>query len=253
MIDLHCHILPGLDDGAQTLDEALAMARIAVADGITDIVATPHTHNGLYMNKAEDILQAVSHLQEALNREGIPIRIHPGSEVHIQVELLENILSGETLTYGNHRKYVLLELPTLNLPRFMEQLLYELNVAGITPIIAHPERNLLLRENPELLANWVRHDAIAQLTAGSLLGLLGDRAKKAAEFMVKRRLIHMIASDGHNTVRRRPELVEAYRVVEKLMSKEEVQIYRFNTKAILRGENCTVLEPLYNKKKKWIF
>ncbi|HEU4963699.1 MAG TPA: CpsB/CapC family capsule biosynthesis tyrosine phosphatase [Bacilli bacterium] len=255
MIDLHCHILPGLDDGAQTLEDALEMARIAVADGITDIVATPHTRDGVYRNDAEAVLAAVESFQRELEAAEIPLRIHPGAEVHVHVEFVENLLDGNTLTIGNGRKYVLLELPVQSIPRFTDELIYELSVEGITPIIAHPERNVALRENPNRLAEWIEQGAIAQVTAGSLLGKMGERAKKTAELMVQRRLVHVVASDAHNSGRRRPELGEAYRVLASLVDEEEATRYQVNASAVLQGGSCTVLEPaqVVAKKKRFFF
>lgn len=256
MIDLHCHILPGLDDGAQTLEDALEMVRIAVADGITDIVATPHTQDGIYRNHRDVVLGAVERFQHILNEEGLPLTIHPGSEVHIHADFIESVLSSCDLTINDGGKYVLLELPVQSIPRFAEELLYELQVEGITPIIAHPERNNLLREDPNILAEWVRDGAIAQVTAGSLLGQMGERSKATAEYMVKHNLVHVVASDAHNAGRRRPNLREAYRRIGELTSPEEEEVFRYNARAVLLGESCKVLEPvemIRAKKKRFFF
>ncbi|SEM93610.1 tyrosine-protein phosphatase [Lihuaxuella thermophila] len=251
MIDLHCHILPGLDDGAQTMVEALEMARIAVADGITDIVATPHTHDGIYKNLSKEVLKAVDEFQSVLDRKGIPLRVHPGAEVHIHVEFLRNIFSFNVLTV-NQCRYVLLELPVQTIPRFTEKLIYELLENGLVPMIAHPERNAVIRENFDLLADWIREGAIAQLTAGSLMGWMGERTKAVAEYMVKHRLVQVIASDAHNTVRRRPELKTAYELISHITSREEERMFRINAEAVFWGEDCERLEPTIDRNKKWI-
>lgn len=255
MIDLHCHILPGLDDGAQSMEEALEMARMAVQDGMTDIVATPHTYNGLYLNRAVDILKAVDDLQQALDRESIPLRIHPGAEVHVHAECIEHILSSEILTICNGRKYLLLELPFHHIPRFTDDLLYELKIQEIIPIIAHPERNAVLCERPNILVNWIQEGALAQLTAGSLLGHLGERAKSVAEYMVEHGLVHVIASDAHNTRRRRPELRAAYLALAEKFSPELAECFKENARIILRGESLQIESPIARpkKKKKWLF
>jgi protein-tyrosine phosphatase len=250
MIDIHCHILPGLDDGAQTLEDALDLARIAVADGITDIVATPHTHDGIYRNDASVVLSAVAEFQQMLDAEQIPLRIHPGAEVHLHLELVENLLSNQTLTLGNQRKYLLLEFPSQSVPNFADDMLYELMIAGITPIIAHPERNTVLREDLNLLRKWVEQGALAQVTAGSLTGKLGERAKLAAQRMVQQRLAHLVASDAHNIRNRRPGLSDAYDLVP-----QEAEMFKYNAWAVLHGRPCKILEPIAreSRKKRFFF
>ena len=235
IVDLHCHILPNLDDGPAGLGEALRMARMAVQDGITDVVATPHTSNGIYSNKAEDVISAVKIFRQALDREQIPLQIHPGSEVHIHVELIQNIESMSILTFGNEKRYVLLELPQFNLPLMTDLLINELKCAGITPVIAHPERNQVLCSDPGRLARWIREGAVAQLTAGSLTGELGRRVQKTAEYMVKHKLAHLIASDGHNDGVRSPILSKGYKALERFLSAQAVSAYILNAAAVLYG------------------
>ncbi|MGZ4135512.1 MAG: tyrosine-protein phosphatase [Tumebacillaceae bacterium] len=250
MVDLHCHILPGLDDGAQSLEDALEMARLAVEDGITDIVATPHTHDGIYLNRQSDVLTAVEQFQRALDEHEIPLRIHPGNEVHVHVELIENVTSFESLTIGNQRKYLLFELPVQTIPSYVDDLLYELQVEGITPIIAHPERNAVLRKEPDRLAKWVEDGAIAQVTAGSLVGTMGERSKAAAEYMVTHRLVHVVASDAHNCGNRKTVVRQAFERLGELSSQVEVMNFQSNALAILRGETFHKCEPIYKQKKK---
>ncbi|MGZ4033106.1 MAG: tyrosine-protein phosphatase [Tumebacillaceae bacterium] len=249
MIDLHCHILPGLDDGAQDLQEALDMARIAVQDGITDIVATPHTQNGLYNNDAHTILQATEHFQAALDDAQIPLQVHAGSEVHIHFGLLEHVLRSEVLTVCNQRKYLLVELPVLNLPRDTDDLLHELRVAGITPIIAHPERNVMIQRKPELLGKWIEKGALAQLTADTLLGRMGKKMQVFATFLVQKHLVHVIASDAHNIRTRRPKLRAAYQRLSEVAGHETSTAFRETSKAILQGRPCTVPEPFHERKR----
>lgn len=238
IVDLHCHILPNLDDGPVGLPEALRMARIAAQDGITDVVATPHMSNGIYSNKAEDVICAVETFQQALDREQIPLQVHPGAEVHIHFELIKNLKSMKALIFGNQNRYVLLEFPHYNIPLMTDLLINELERTGITPVIAHPERNEALCGDPGRLARWIRGGAIAQLTAGSLTGEFGKSAQKAAEYMVSQKLVHVIASDGHNDDTRRPTLSKAYKVLETLLSARAVSAYVFNAAAILYGGSC---------------
>ncbi|MFM1651938.1 tyrosine-protein phosphatase [Brevibacillus sp. B_LB10_24] len=244
MIDLHSHILPNLDDGARDLSEAVEMAKLAAADGITDIVATPHTENGQYVNRGDDILKAVELFQTALVQQGLAMKVHAGAEVHLHLSLLDNLKTGKVMTFGNLSRYVLIELPALQIPAFTDHLLQEVTAAGITPVIAHPERNIVLRKNPERLALWIRQGVIAQLTAGSLLGRLGKLAQKCAEYFVQNHLVHVLATDSHNADTRPPVISEAYRALQKLTSIETAALFQANAAAILQGGLCMVQEPL---------
>ncbi|GAX89380.1 tyrosine-protein phosphatase [Effusibacillus lacus] len=256
MIDIHCHVLPGVDDGAATLEESLAMVRMAAEEGITDIVATPHTEDGVYSNSAFEVINSVKILQQAVDIHNIPVRIHPGSEVHVHINLLENICFSRVLTLKNMGRYILLELPVQTIPPFTEDLIHDLRANGLTPIIAHPERNALLREQPVRLAQLIRLGAIAQITAGSLTGAIGKRIRQSAEYMVRNWLVQLVASDAHSTHRRPPGLTGAYQVISRLVPKEGVSLFQSNASAVLRGETCTVLTPRVStdwKKYFWFF
>lgn len=254
LIDIHCHILPGLDDGPATMEEAIEMARIAWNDGITDVIATPHTHDDVYRNGMREIEIAVKSFQIELYKEGIPIRIHPGAEVHIHLDMIHNLNFNQISSLCHQMKHVLLELPSLHLPQFTDDLILELLSNGITPIIAHPERNEVLRNNPNRLARWITEGAMSQVTAGSLLGFMGKSTKQTSHKMVKQRLVHIVASDGHNSTTRKVELSHAYRVLSDLLPENEVEVFSKHAKAILSGESCSLLKPQpQTRKRLWFF
>jgi protein-tyrosine phosphatase len=253
MIDMHCHILPGMDDGPGSIEEAVEMARIAVGDGITDIIATPHTHDGVYMQEPERVAAAAEALQLELERRGIPLRIHPGMEVHFHLDMLKHLDKGELLTLAGGTEYLLLELPFQQIPSYATDFIHSLLHAGITPIIAHPERNAILLEKREVLAEWIEMGALAQLTAESLTGRFGKRLKVAAKEMVRQRLVQLIASDAHDPIRRRPFLSEAYHLIAKIDSPEAADLFRANAEAVLRGAACQVPEPDPGRKKRFLF
>ncbi len=206
MVDIHTHILPHLDDGAQKMEESLQMAQIAVEDGIRQIIATPHVIRGLYENKKEEILARVSRLNSRLEEEGIPLSIGPGAEYRLEADLAQKLNRGELLTLNESGRYLLVELPDTFLPEFTADVLYHIQLAGVTPIIAHPERNMVFGREPAQLSAFIRRGMAAQLTTGSIMGLFGSQAKKISKELIKDGLIHIIASDAHSPSGRAPRL-----------------------------------------------
>ncbi len=211
MIDLHSHILPGIDDGAADLDESLAIARMAVADGIHQMIATPHNTDWERIGSRGDLNGRLSTLQAALDDAGIPLRMYPGSEVHITPDLVERVRADQVISLNNSR-YVLIELPFFTYPHYVEQIFFEIAVEGITPVVAHAERYAAVQEKPELLAPLVERGVLVQITSLSLVGDFGKQARRAAVSLLTRGLAHVIASDGHNTHSRPPLLSEAVSV-----------------------------------------
>lgn len=206
MIDTHCHILPGIDDGARNLEEALDMARIAVKDGIKTIIATPHVAEHGIAGARQRIAQQAAAFQDMLVKAGIPLTIVPGAEVRVTPDLPQYVSSGDLPTVGNGSA-LLVELPFDELPVYLGQLIFELRLAGVTPIIAHPERNRILAQEPNRILSYLEQGALAQVNAGSLMGHFGESAKKAALIMATHNMVHMIGSDAHRSGRhRRPVL-----------------------------------------------
>jgi protein-tyrosine phosphatase len=223
MIDIHSHILPGLDDGAISLEESLAMARCAAADGIRTMVATPHVITGLYPNSRETILEAVAKLQRTFLENEIELSILPGAEYYLEPDLPERMSRGELLTINDGGHYLLVELPAFFVAGYPAQVLYELQAQGVTPIIAHPERNAGFAAEPDLLHELVSHGALIQITAGSLAGLLGSAAEATARRLLKQGCVHFIASDAHSSRERAPVLTPAVREAVRLAGEEEAQ------------------------------
>ncbi|MCA1778023.1 MAG: hypothetical protein LC637_01185 [Xanthomonadaceae bacterium] len=219
-IDLHCHILPGIDDGARNLDQSLAMARIAVADGIKTSLATPHHLNGAYHNPAESVRANLLRLAEALQRESIPLQVLPGAELHLVPELPEALREGTAMTIADRRRAVLVELPVHHIPHGAEQVLEAILAQGLTPVIAHPERNSELRKKPERLAQWVASGCLGQVTAQSCTGHFGRSAQQTARLMIQAGSIHVVASDAHRDHRRVPVISSALSPITKWTSTE---------------------------------
>ncbi len=251
MIDLHCHILPGLDDGAASLEESLAMAGLAVADGIKGIVATPHTLNGVSTNAVLDILFAVSALERALAAGGISLRIFPGSEAHLVTRMALKIKNGEICTLNNNGKYVLIELPSQSVPAGVKQEVFELKLGGITPIIAHPERNAAIQNNPDILRELIHMGALAQVTAMSLLGDFGPGAGECAKRLLENRLVQLIASDAHSPRTRPPLLSQAVEEAARILGNpREAEAMVFGRPAaILTGHPLDCPNPTMPRQK----
>lgn len=237
MIDLHFHCLPGLDDGPADWDQAVALCRAAAREGTTRIVATPHVLRGEWIN--EDVA-ARDELVVRLNAllEGRPA-VLPGCEYFFSTEALALLDHGELgpLTGLNRSRYLLVELPAEAPPSSAESVFHEFRVAGLTPVIAHPERHAAFRREPERLERLVSRGALCQLTAGSLLGEFGERAARASEDFFARGLVHFIASDAHNLDRRPPRLAAAREHVRRHWGAEaEIGLFETNPEALIASE-----------------
>jgi len=204
MIDIHSHILPQLDDGARTLEESLEMARLAVEDGIQQMVCTPHMFNGLSSNpEPSEVVDRVGALQEAVGREGL--RLLPGNEVHFTHEILDKVRT-DRVTKLNLLNYMLVEFPALSVPPGAAELFQELLANGVRPILVHPERNAQLQMRRSMVADLVEQGVYVQITAMSITGEFGTAARNCAESLLRHNCVHFIATDTHRGERRPPIL-----------------------------------------------
>ena len=211
MIDLHCHYLPGIDDGAQTLEESLALARAAVADGITHAVMTPHIHVGVFENRAQGIEQAVARFRDALTQHDIALQISAGGEIRIGPELIELLAEGTLPFLGMHKqqRVMLLELPHGQVPVGADRFTAWLQKQGVLPLIAHPERNKDVMRDLAKLDPFIEQGCLLQVTAGSLVGSFGEVAQRRARELLDRGDIFALATDAHNLQNRPPMLTAA--------------------------------------------
>lgn len=250
MIDLHCHILPGLDDGPGSMEEALEMCRLSYQDGVRTIVATPHILNGVYSNPPEKILEGVRAINSLLTtpsheESSLRITILPGADVHFTEGLLRDLEEGRILTVADGGRFIFIEFPFQGIPFNAEEILFRLLSHGITPIITHPERNLDISKNPKRYYEMIRMGCLGQVTAMSLTGEFGREVREMAERLLKSRWIHFIASDAHSPHRRPPLLSRGLKRAEKILGREEA--FRMVTEypqAILEGKRPEVAEPL---------
>lgn len=249
MIDLHCHILPGVDDGAQSLSDSLNMARKAVEQGIHKIVATPHHLNNTYENPKQLIVDRVKELNEALRVEQIELEVLPGQEVRIHGEMLEGYETGEILPV-NHTPYILVEFPSNHVPRYTEKLFYDLQMNGLIPVIVHPERNLEIIESSDLLYQLVKKGALTQITAASVCGDFGKKIKNFSLQLVEANLTHFIASDAHNIRNRSFKMREAFGVIGQKYGNEMVYYFEENAALVIEGMHVYKEDPERIKRKK---
>ena len=221
-VDIHCHLVSGIDDGAKSPEESLAMARLAVREGISQIVATPHQLGNYSCNTGAEIRRRVAELQAWFDAEAIPLKVLPGADVRIEPGLARMLKSGEVLTLGDHGKHVLLELPhELYIP--LEPLLAQLKTVGIVGILSHPERNQGIIARPSVIEGLVDQGCLMQVTTGSLLGTFGPLCQKVAEQLLSKGLVHFLATDAHGSRNRRPLMRQAYQRAVELASEEVAQ------------------------------
>jgi protein-tyrosine phosphatase len=205
LIDLHCHILPGIDDGAPNIETSLRMAAALIDDGVEAVVCTPHILPGLYHNAGSQIRAATEALRFALARSGLRLDLFNGADAHISVDFIAKLRNGEILTLADSR-YVLVELPMHVRPEPLKKFFFELIVAGYVPILSHPERLAWIETQFELIERLVCSGVWLQITSGSLLGKFGRPAKYWSERLLDEGKVHLLATDAHDMSRRAPDL-----------------------------------------------
>jgi len=247
MIDLHCHFLPGIDDGAQTMEEALALARAAADDGIRHAVMTPHIHAGVFENRKSEIERQVGHFRAALSLAEINLSISVGAEARIGPELIELIESDELPFLGRlgGEKVLLLELPHSHVPVGSDRLVAWLRARGIRPLIAHPERNKDVMRSIDRIRPLTVLGCLLQVTAGSLTGHFGANAQRIAVQLLEEELVFAIATDAHNLEHRPPELAAGRAEVQRLTNAATAELLtRTNPARLLGLSAATLAGPL---------
>ena len=246
-VDIHCHLLPGIDDGARDWKQSLAMARIAAEDGIRRSIMTPHQLGQYTQTTGEQIRTLTHEFQCRLDAEGIPLEVLPGADVRIDSDMIERLASGDCMSLGDQRKHVLLELPhELYMP--LEPVLSSLQRIGMLGILSHPERNEGLLKRPELIAPLVDQGCLMQITADSLCGVFGDGPCKMCESMLEQGLVHFIASDAHGTRRRKPTIDAAFQRAKSLVGEPyATAICCDNPAAVADGRTVAELPPVQKR------
>jgi protein-tyrosine phosphatase len=223
MIDIHHHLLWELDDGSSSLETSVEMAKIAAEDGISHIVCTPHA-NGQYSYYPRLITEKIAELQRILDTEKIALTLGKGCDFHMSYENIQDAKDDPTRFSINGHGYLLVEVPDYGLPRGLTEIFYQLQLAGLTPILTHPERNPTLQHDRPRLAEWLQRGVLIQVTAGSVLGRMGKQAERMAHELLAKRWVHFLATDAHNTTSRPPKMRESFEMVAKKYGPEYARL-----------------------------
>lgn len=236
MFDVHHHLLPGLDDGSPDLETSVAMAKAAVADGISHVVCTPHA-SSRYAFEPDLVAERLAQLREALAAESVPLTLGSGCDFHLSYDNVQDALVNTRKYTINNAEYLLIELHDYAISPNLGETLYELRVAGMTPILTHPERNPMLQRDPSRLDDWMRDGLLLQVTAASVLGHMGKQAERMAHKLLADRWAHFLATDAHNLTHRPPHMAEARAWVAKRHGAEYAdRLAVHNPKAVFEGQ-----------------
>ena len=256
MIDLHCHLLPGVDDGSKSMDISLKLANDAVGDGIDYALLTPHHMNGVYLNHKKGVIQQTQVFQVELDRHKISLKVFPGQEVRINGDLLTALDQDDILFADEGRRYLMLEFPDDDVPSYTSNMVYELMQRGITPVIVHPERNTKIMAQPDLLYQLLEKGCLSQITASSYVGTFGKKVENFSRQLIEAGQGYVFASDAHDLPGRKYEMRQAFDKLQHEFDHELADQYQQNARSIINGENVS-LNDLHaiNKKKKhfWLF
>jgi protein-tyrosine phosphatase len=247
MVDIHSHVLPGLDDGARSLDDSVAMLRMAADAGTTDIVATPHANTEFRW----DLAVVEARIAEVQAAAGARVRIHPGCDFHLMFDNINDALAHPAKYTINHKQWLLVEFSDLIIFPNSGDILARLREGGMLPIITHPERNQILRQRFETVERWVGEGSFLQVTAASLTGLFGSAARKYSERLIERGLVHFVASDAHDTSYRTTRLDAAHDWLTDHYGAEYANtMLSDNPRATIEGRSH-IESPVPRRRRKW--
>jgi len=236
MIDIHCHILPGLDDGPKSMETSVAMARMSYEDGTRTLVATPHIREGFFTATPDVIQESVESLRVSLMEAGVEMEVLSGADVRIYPEMLFEPSGLIPFTLGQNGRYFLLEFADELLPPGVKRLVEILCEAGLTPIITHPERNFVLTREPQQLYELVLAGALVQVTASALAGRQGPLQERYIRLLMEHRMVHFLGTDAHSLDNRPPILSEGLAAAKEILGAIEAdRLVRDNPQAVLSG------------------
>lgn len=240
MVDLHCHLLPGVDDGSKSMAISLRLAREATENGVTHALLTPHHMNGRYVNHKQDVIQRTEEFQEQLRKNDIPLTVFPGQEVRINGHLLDALDKDDILFADTGNRYLMLEFPDDDVPYYTNQMIFDLQQRGITPIIVHPERNTKIMEEPDLIYQLLKRGCLSQITASSYVGTFGKKVEKFSRQLIETGQGYVFASDAHDLPGRKYEMRQAFEKMRHEFDQELVEKYQQNARLIINGEKISL-------------
>ena len=251
-VDIHCHLVPSIDDGSKSWEESLSMARMACADGFKTTIVTPHQLGNFAHNDGDLIRRRTKELQQVLNENQIPLQVLPGGDVRIEPDMIAGLKSGAVMSLADKKKHVLLELPhELYFP--LEPVLQSLEAIGMVGILSHPERNQGLLKQQHIVEKLVERGCLMQVTAGSLNGTFGPPSQQMSEWMLEEDLVHFMATDAHGPNSRRPLMRRAFERVTEMVGREvALQVCCENPADVAAGRQV-MLGPRRQKKSKSVF
>ena len=256
MVDLHCHLLPGIDDGSNSMDISLRLAREATENGVTHALLTPHHMNGCYVNHKQDVIRRTKEFQEQINAHNIPLTVFPGQEVRINGQLLEALDKDDILFADTAGKYMMLEFPDDDVPHYTNQMIFDLQQRRIIPVIVHPERNTKIMAEPDLIYRLLEKGCLSQITASSYVGTFGKKVENFSRQLIEAGQGYVFASDAHDLPGRKYEMRQAFEKLQHEFGKDLVNQYESNAQAIINGEVVALNDLRVIRKRKkyfWLF
>lgn len=243
MIDIHCHLLPKMDDGAKSWEETLEMCRVAAKDGVTDIIATPRFGKAFFQYSLEDIRKTVRLLNSHLETQRIPLKVHPGADVFLESGTLDLARQGQLPTLADGSRYFLLEPPDREPDQGLEQTIFDFQALGLTPVIAHPER-FCQGQDLAWLERLLELGCLCQIAAGSLGGGFGRQVRNNATRLLKKGMVHFVASEATSPRERPPLLSQAREELLDLVGREAtLRLLKTNPRALLEGRGLEQPAP----------
>ncbi|MTV83356.1 tyrosine-protein phosphatase [Secundilactobacillus folii] len=236
MIDLHCHLLPGVDDGSKDMETSLRLASEAVKDGISFALLTPHHMNGVYINHKVDVIRETKEFQKQLNAHHINLTVFPGQEVRINGDLLTALDQDDILFADEGNRYLMLEFPDDDVPAYTDDMVYQLQQRGIIPVIVHPERNTRIMKYPDLIYNLLQKGCLSQITASSYVGTFGTKVERFSGQLIETGQAYIFSSDAHDLPGRRFEMKQAFEKLQGEFGKKIAKEFDENAKAVINGE-----------------
>lgn len=253
MIDIHSHMLQNVDDGSVNLAMSIEMAKIYVENGFKGVILTPHYIEGIDNNSRLDNQIKFIELRYELENQDLDIEIYLGHEVLLSLEMVEKLEDG-TISTLNDSRYVLVELPMYDIPIYVEDVFYNLQLKGYIPIIAHPERNIKIMEDPNILMKYIKNGALAQLNLPSLDERYGKDVCRNSELLLKHNMIHFVSTDAHTSSRRSPHVKNAIKRLKSLVSEEQFQNLTYkNAELLIEDKDIAIENPIEYKKNRQFF